>query len=171
MKSTFHQVQDFLTNPSQKKDSFWGSDALIWIDWRECDEDILRYLNGQLADGEKIDFEVVPTDKERGVDIVLKKGGARFPIPYQDCCTDRDTTLKSAQDYLAPNCQIRWFLESLGCDTLAFCLMPASQLEQLERQFGPEATAYFFAPIERDSRMFDLDVGEVCDLMEAREEL
>ena len=50
------KVKKFLLAPDENKDEFWDSDALIWIDWREYDED-------------KIQFECLEIEKERGVDI------------------------------------------------------------------------------------------------------
>ena len=87
----------------------------------------------------------------------------------EDDCMDRDTTLKSVQEYLLPDYQIRWYMGSLGGDTLAFCILTASQWNELEREFGAEKVAYYFAPVRPDSRMFDLDADEVFDWLEQRE--
>ena len=67
-------------------------------------------------DEDKIHFECVETEKERGVDIFMKKNGVSAPIPYADDCTDRDTTLRSIQEYLSPQYQLRWYMGSLGSD-------------------------------------------------------
>ena len=82
-------IKKFLSAPKQYEDAFWESDALIWIDWREYDEDIIRYFNEKLPDEDKIDFECKDSDKERGVDIILKRDGACMPIPYADAYMDR----------------------------------------------------------------------------------
>lgn len=58
---------------------------------------------------------------------------------------------------------------SLGGDTLAFCILTASQWNELEREFGAEKVAYYFAPVRSDSRMSDLNADEVFDWLEQRE--
>ena len=110
-------------------------------------------------------------EKERGVDIFLHKNGISTAIPYADECTDRDTTLKSIQKYVSPKYQIRWYMDSLGGDTLAFCIGLTSHWEQLEQEFGAEKVAYYFAPIHEDSVMFEMDMDEVFDLLEQRGEV
>ncbi len=70
MKTDFEIVKEFMKN-SGNIDLIWDSEALIWIDWREYDEDIVRYFNDKLED--KIEFELIDNGKDYGADIVLKK--------------------------------------------------------------------------------------------------
>ena len=164
------KVKNFLSAPAENKDDFWESDALIWVDWGDFDDSIIKYFNDELPDEDKIQFECVEIEKERGVDISLHKNGISTAIPYADECTDRDTTLKSIQKYVSPKYQIRWYMDSLGGDTLAFCIGLTSHWEQLEQEFGAEKVAYYFAPIHEDSVMFEMDMDEVFDLLEQRGE-
>ena len=108
------------------------------------------------------------SEKERGIDIFLKKDGVSRAVPYGDDCTDRDTTLKSIQEYVSPKYQIRWYMESLGSDTLAFCIGLTSQWEQLEQEFGAENVAFYFSPVRADSAMFEMDMDEVFERLEQR---
>lgn len=165
------KIKRFLAAPEENKDEFWESDALIWVDWRDFDESIIRYFNEKLPDEDKVLFECVKIEKARGVDILLKKDGVSTAIPYADDCTDRDTTLKSIQEYISPKYQIRWYMDSLGGDTLAFCIELTSQWEQLEQEFGAEKVTYYFAPIQTDSVMFEMSMDEVFDLLEQRGEV
>lgn len=165
------KIKRFLAAPEENKDEFWESDALIWVDWRDFDESIIRYFNERLPDEDKVLFECVKIEKARGVDILLKKNGVSTAIPYADDCTDRDTTLKSIQEYISPKYQIRWYMDSLGGDTLAFCIELTSQWEQLVQEFGAEKVTYYFAPIQTDSVMFEMSMDEVFDLLEQRGEV
>lgn len=165
------KIKKLLSAPEENKDEFWESDALIWVDWRDFDESIIRYFNEKLPDEDKVLFECVKIEKARGVDILLKKNGVSTAIPYADDCTDRDTTLKSIQEYISPKYQIRWYMDSLGGDTLAFCIELTSQWEQLEQEFGAEKVTYYFAPIQMDSVMFEMSMDEVFDLLEQRGEV
>lgn len=163
------KLKEFLAAPDKMQDEFWESDVLIWIDWREYDEDIIQYFNEKLPDEDEISFKCVDIDKERGVDIILKKNGVETPIPYVDDRMDRDTTLKSIQEYLAPKYQIRCYLDSLGCDTLAFCIYPTLKWYQLEQEFGSDKVAYYFVPIRPDINLFEMDMNEVFRLLKVRE--
>lgn len=170
MDGLFHEVQAFLSAPAARREAFDASDALIWVDWGDEDEAVLSYLNDCLSEDVQIDYECVDSAEERGFDILLKKDGAARAIPYAADAADRDTTLKAAQEYLAPGYGIRWYMGSLGSDTLAFIVLPTAQWRQLEQEFGIEQVAYHFAPIEADSQMFEMDVDEVFDLLEQRKQ-
>lgn len=163
------KVMEFLLSPEENRDEFWESDALIWVDWRDFDESIIQYFNEKLPDEDKIQFECVEIENERGIDILLKKGDGTRKIPYAEDYTDRDTTLKSIQEYVAPKYQIRWYMDSLGSDTLAFCIGLTATWEQLEQEFGTEKVVYYFTPIHKDTVMFEMDMNEVFDLIEQRE--
>ena len=164
------EIRDFLLSPQEYLDTFWESDVLIWIDWREYDESIIKYINEKLPEEDKVKFTCVEIEKERDVDIILEKNGISTAIPYAEEYTDRDTTLKSLQEYVSPKYQIRWFMGSLGSDTLAFCIYPSAQWEQLEEEFGAEKVAYYFAPIKENSVMFEMGMDEVFNLLEQRGE-
>ncbi len=69
------RIKNFLSAPTEKKDDFWESDALIWVDWREFDDSIIKYFNKVLPNEDQIQFECVEIEKERGVDIFLHKNG------------------------------------------------------------------------------------------------
>lgn len=161
-------IETFLSAPAENQDAFWESDGLIWVDWREYDESIIDYFNEHLPEGAKIDYVCQDTAQARGFDILLNKNGVSAPIPYGEDAADRDTTLRSIQAYLAPEYQIRWYLDSLGSDTLAFCLLSTAQWAQLEQQFGQAQVAHYFAPITADSKMFEMELDEASRLLKAR---
>lgn len=162
-------IRNFLLSPKEMQDVFWNSDELIWIDWREYDESIIRYFNNKLPDADKIQFKCIEIEKKREIDIILKKDNFTITIPYADDCTDRDTTIKSIQKYLSPNYQIRWYLDSLGSDTLAFCIYSTDQWQKLENEFGIDKVAYYFAPIHQNSIMFEMDMDEIFALLKQRD--
>ena len=170
MGDLFREVQLFLAAPSEHRDEFDASDALIWVDWGDEDESVLSYLNDVLPEEAQIDYECVDSETERGFDILLKKDGEAHAVPYAADAADRDTTLKAAQEYLAPAYEIRWYMGSLGSDTLAFCVLQAEQWRRLAQEFGAETLDYYFAPIDADSKMFEMGADEVFDLLEQRKQ-
>ena len=170
MEDLFQQVRSFLVSPAERQDEFDASDTLIWVDWGDEDESVLSYLNDVLPETAQIDYECTDSETERGFDILLKKDGEAHVIPYATDAADRDTTLKAAQEYLAPAYEIRWYMGALGSDTLAFAVLPTDDWQKLEREFDAEQVAYYFAPIYADSQMFEMDVDEVSDLLEQRKQ-
>ena len=66
-------IRKFLESPDENRDEFWECEDLIWIDWREDDESIIEYFNEKLPLEDNIQHECVEIEKERGIDIILKK--------------------------------------------------------------------------------------------------
>jgi len=102
------------------------------------------------------------------VDIVLSSQENSMTIPFADDVTDRDSAIRAMQEMLSPQYQIRWFMESLGNDTLAFALLPVVQWKELEQQFDKRKVDYYFQPVTNTSIMFEMGVDEVDLLMKSR---
>lgn len=161
------KIAEFLNNLTLEE-IYDQSDLLIWIDWREAEEDLIDYFNEQLPEPDRIDCEIVEIDKPRGVDIVLSSQEKKMTIPFADDVTDRDSAIRAMQEMLSPQYQIRWFMESLGNDTLAFALLPTVQWEELVQQFGKHKVDHYFQPVTNTSVMFDMGIDEVDALMNLR---
>ena len=162
--TVYSQVKNFLEHPDSIE-TFWDSNELVWIDWREYDEDIIRYFNEMMED--KLELELIDNRKPYGDDIVLVKGTEKLQIPYEEEM-DRDTTIKYLNEFIKPDYEIRWFLESLGNDTLGFILLKSDEWKKLEEEFDNNTLGYYFAPITLDSKMFDFMMSEVDELLELR---
>ena len=164
MSTVYHQVKNLFENPNSIE-LFWDSNELVWIDWREYDEDIIRYFNEMMED--KLKLELIDNGKPYGDDIVLVKGTEKLQISYEEEM-DRDTTIKYLNEFIKPDYEIRWFLESLGNDTLGFILLKSDEWKKLEEEFDNNTLGYYFAPITLDSKMFDFMMSEVDELFELR---
>ena len=165
MEDMYNLVKDFFSHDMDLVDLF-DSEAIIWIDWREDDEDVVRYFNDMMD--EPIDIQTVSNGKPYGDDIVLQKGDKELQIPYGDE-KDRDVTIKYFNDFVQPNYEVRWFTESLGNDTLGFTVLSGAEWTNLEDEFGADTVRYYFEPINLESNMFNLDMSEVSTLLELRE--
>ena len=71
--------------------------------------------------------------------MVLSSNDRKLTIPFADDRTDRDSAIRAMQVMLAPRYQIRWFMESLGNDTLAYLLLSTEQWAEIENQFGKKS--------------------------------
>lgn len=164
MYKVYKQVKTFLENP-ETLDEFWYSKETVWIDWREYDEDIIRYFNEMME--EKLEIQLINNNQTYGNDILLIKGQEQSQIPYEEEM-DRDTTIKYLNDFIKPKYEIRWFIESLGNDTLCFVLLKSDEWKMLEEEFGKEKLNHYFTPIDFERKMFDLNVDEVYSLLDLR---
>ncbi len=97
MENLYKELRSFFANDIDVNDLF-DSEAIIWIDWREDDEDVVNYFNDMMA--EPIDIKMVSNGKAYGDDIVLKNGNKKLQIPYGDE-QDRDVTIKYFNDSLS----------------------------------------------------------------------
>ena len=165
MENLYKELRSFFANDIDLTDLF-DSEAIIWIDWREYDEDVVNYFNDMMD--EPIDIQTVSNGKPYGDDIVLKKGDKELQIPYGDE-QDRDVTIKYFNDFVQTDYEVRWFAESLGNDTLGFTVLSGAEWAKLDDEFGADTVRYYFEPINLESNMFNLDMDEVSALLELRE--
>ena len=165
MENLYKELRSFFVNDIDLNDLF-DSEAIIWIDWREYDEDVVNYFDDMMA--EPIDIQTVSNGKPYGDDIVLKHGNKELQIPYGDE-QDRDVTIKYFNDFVKPDYEVRWFAESLGNDTLGFTVLSGAEWANLDDEFGADTVRYYFEPINLESNMFNLDMDEVSALLELRE--
>ena len=165
MENLYKELRSFFANDMDLNDLF-DSEAIIWIDWREYDEDVVNYFNDMMD--EPIDIQIVSNGKPYGDDIVLKNGNKELQIPYGDE-QDRDVTIKYFNDFVKPDYEVRWFAESLGNDTLGFTVLSGAEWAKLNDEFGADTVRYYFEPINLESNMFNLDMDEVSELLELRE--
>ena len=165
MEDMYTLVKDFFSHDMDLDDLF-DSEAIIWIDWREDDEDVVNYFNDMME--EPIDIQSVSNNKPYSDDIVLQKGDKELLIPYGDE-KDRDVTIKYFNDFVQPDYEVRWFTESLGNDTLGFTVLSGAEWAKLNDEFGVDTVRYYFEPINLESNMFNLDMDEVFALLALRE--
>lgn len=165
MKNLYKELRSFFANDIELNDLF-DSEAIIWIDWREDDEDVVNYFNDMID--EPIDIQTVSNGKPYGDDIMLKKGDKELQIPYGDE-KNRDVTIKYFNDFVKPDYEVRWFIESLGDDTLGFTVLSGAEWAKLEDEFGADTIRYYFEPINLESNMFNLNTDEVSALLALRE--
>lgn len=165
MENLYKELKSFFANDMDLNDLF-DSEAIIWIDWREDDEDVVNYFNDMMD--EPIDIQTVNNGKPYGDDIVLQKGDKELQIPYGDE-KDRDVTIKCFNEFVKPDYEVRWFTKSLGNDTLGFTVLSGAEWANLEDEFGADTVRYYFEPINLESNMFNLDMIEVSTLLELRE--
>ena len=157
MEQIYEAIEVFLANP-QNVEQFYESQALIEIDWREYDEDIVKYFNKAI--GNMISVCREDNKKPYGDDIILIYKDKSVIIPYQEKM-DRDTTIKSINELIKDDFSIRLLVDSAEDDTLSFCVLPNEQWEMLEKEFGRNNLNRYFIKVTPKIKMFDLQYDVV----------
>lgn len=157
MEQIYEAIELFLANP-QNVEQFYESQALIEIDWREYDEDIVKYFNKAI--GNTISVRREDNKKLYGNDIILIYKDKSMIIPYQEKM-DRDTTIKSINELIKDDFSIRLLVDSAEDDTLSFCVLPNEQWEMLEKEFGKNNLNRYFIKVTPMIKMFDLQYDVV----------
>ena len=157
MEQIYEAIELFLANP-QNVEQFYESQALIEIDWREYDEDIVKYFNKAI--GNTISVRREDNKKLYGNDIILIYKDKSVRISYKEKM-DRDTTIKSINEVIKDDFLIRLFVDSAEDDTLSFCVLPNEQWEMLEKEFGRNNLNRYFIKVTPKIKMFDLQYDVV----------
>ena len=157
MEQIYEAIEVFLANP-QNTDQLWESNALVEIDWREYDEDVVKYFNQAI--GNMISVCREDNKKPYGDDIILIYKDKSVIIPYQEKM-DRDTTIKSINEVIKDDFSIRLLVDSAEDDTLSFCVLPNEQWEMLEKEFGRNNLNRYFIKVTPKIKMFDLQYDVV----------
>ena len=157
MEQIYEAIELFLANP-QNVEQFYESQALIEIDWREYDEDVVKYFNKAI--GNMISVCREDNKKPYGDDIILIYKDKSMIIPYQEKM-DRDTTIKSINELIKDDFSIRLLVDSAEDDTLSFCVLPNEQWEMLEKEFGKNNLNRYFIKVTPKIKMFDLQYDVV----------
>lgn len=166
------EINKQLYSDLESFDKLWeNSRKLVWIDWREYDEDIINYVEKVIQSG-KLIGKNEDTDNKMGFNIIIEWKGKEYKISYpNEEGSDRDTTIKTLNKIIQPEYEIRLFMESLGSDTLAFVPLSKEEWEELEKDFGEEKVNYYFSKIDDNSKMFDLDMDELFEILDKRKEI
>lgn len=157
MEQIYEAIEVFLANP-QNTDQLWESNALVEIDWREYDENVVKYFNKAI--GNMISVCREDNKKPYGDDIILIYKDKSVIIPYQEKM-DRDTTIKSINEVIKDDFSIRLLVDSAEDDTLSFCVLPNEQWEMLEKEFGENNLNRYFIKVTPKIKMFDLQYDVV----------
>ena len=157
MNKSNEVIKGFLINP-QNTDQLLESNALVEIDWREYDEDIVKYFNKAICNMISVCRE--DNKKPYGDDIILIYKDKSMLIPYQEKM-DRDTTIKSINELIKDDFSIRLLVDSAEDDTLSFCVLPNEQWEMLEKEFGRNNLNRYFIKVTPKIKMFDLQFDVV----------
>ena len=157
MEQIYEAIELFLANP-QNVEQFYESQALIEIDWREYDENVVKYFNKAI--GNMISVCREDNKKPYGDDIILIYKDKSVRIPYQEKM-DRDTTIKLINEVIKDDFSIRLLVDSAEDDTLSFCVLPNEQWEMLEKEFGRNNLNRYFIKVTPKIKMFDLQYDVV----------
>lgn len=105
-------------------DSFCLENKVIWIDWKECDEDIINTVSSMIG-GKQLSVEI------NGDSIKLSRCGDNRVQPMEFQLGDRDVTIKAVARVIGPEYKLVFITSSDNSDTLAFMVIPAIEYQEL----------------------------------------
>ena len=118
------------------------SNIIIWVDWREEDERIIDYCENIIHTG-CLSAKTIDAENERGFDIIITYKEEQTFIPYKGSKADRDTTIRTLNNVIQPEYEIRLCKDSFGNDTLAFLPLSKKEWEGLDTRFPVQSKKKF----------------------------
>lgn len=156
-----NKISQYLTEVSHNPNAFYDVLAeerkiVHWIDWGDNDEwiieDVAKYLHI-----DDLKFEIVKADNYYGYDLFILYQGKKVKIVFEGDGILRDITLRTLNQVIKPNYEIRFCIDSLGGDTLAFIPLTQNEVTILAEKFG-EISEQKLQEITAHSQMFDLEL-------------
>ena len=126
--------------------------TVFWVDWREEDDAIAEYCESILQTG-SLSAELNDAEPGEDYDIYVLYGGKRLKAPLNHDGGDRHVMIRAINEILAPDYEIRFCLDSMGSDTLAFLPLLSSEWSDLERDY-PRAIGRHFHKMTAEPNVF-----------------
>ena len=57
MNTVYNEIKEFLKDPIKNREAFFNNSSIIWIDWREYDEDVINCFNEKIENKITVNFE------------------------------------------------------------------------------------------------------------------
>lgn len=133
-------------DPDFFADNFCDDDAIydivMWIDWREEDENIIEYCV-DILQTDQLSVETLDANNIRGFETIITYKNQEITIPYKCEGADRDTTIRTLNQIIKSDFEIRLCKESYGSDTLCFLPLTNKQWFQLEEKYKTQVAKKF----------------------------
>jgi hypothetical protein len=114
----------------------------MWIDWREEDENIINYCE-EILQTEELSVETLDVENDRGFDTIITYKNQEISIPYKGEGSDRDTTIKTLNQIIQSEFEIRLCKESCVGDTLCFIPLTNEQWKKLDKKYPKQVNEKF----------------------------
>ncbi|MCL2579763.1 MAG: glutathione reductase [Oscillospiraceae bacterium] len=159
-------INEFLK--SKDIDILWEDhNSVLWVDHRDEDENIVKYT-GEMLNIDNLSAEVIESENELGYEVIIIYGDKKSVVNFNPKKVSRDTTLIALNEILQPDSEVRFWMDSVGGDTLAFVPLSSVAWSHLEHEFGIENVRYHFAPIIKTSVMFEMSIDEMRAIVKER---
>lgn len=151
-------LEDYLTTQDQDffMDNFFDHvdihEIAMWIHWRDEDENIITYCE-DILQTEQLSVETLDSANERGFDTIITFKNQQISIPYKGKRADRDTTIKTLNQTIQSEFELRLCKESMGSDILCFVPLTNEQWIDLENKYSKEVSEKF-EKITTETKMF-----------------
>lgn len=142
-------VEQLIAKPGQKSAGllFDDTESILWVDWREYDEEIIKGCEAIIKTG-----ELAAECEEDSLFILYK--GQRSAVPLTQSEEDRHITLLALNSALNGDYELRMAWASHGSDTAAFAPLAATDWQGLEHRYGQRAVDFAFFKLQASPNVF-----------------
>ena len=149
-------VQTVLQSPTAENVQALLDDesSVFWIESEQDDETIAAACETVLKTG-KLSAELVDVySSVGGYDVYVQYGDRRLRVPLTFSPADRHLTLRTLNEAMAPDYEIRFCVASKSNDTLGFLPLPTGVWNDLTREYGKDQLARHFYEISSEPNLF-----------------
>ena len=108
----------------------------VVVDWREYDSDIIKYFSEYIPEK-----NVSAEETDKGLKVMYD--GSSFDIRLSFSGADRYITIRSFNEIISSDYEIRLFDSSFYSDTHVFLILPKSWWNDLDNRFGEKVSGIF----------------------------
>ena len=106
------------------------------VDWGEDDADVVQYCSDCIGD-------TALRGEWRDDTLVIIRDGDETTVPLANDEGDRDVTIRTLNDALQPDYEIRFLVSSHGSDTAGFVVLASTDWQSLEAEISQAVNENF----------------------------
>ena len=149
------KIIDYFHDPSEDRlyDLLYieGEEIVVMVDWRTENDEIVDDFESRLQTG-TLSCHTIESDNDHGFDVVINYKGQQKQVPIETLGThNRQEVIVILNELLLPDYEIRFCIDSMGNDTLAFLPLACQEWKDIESQFGQDNVRKRFYPINANS--------------------
>ena len=138
-----------------------GCSHFFAVDWGEDDADIVQYCADCLGD------DAIRAEWRDDL-LVIMRDDNETTVPLAHDEGDRDVTIRTLNDVLQPDYEIRMLVCSHGSDTAGFAVLPAADWQSLDHEL-PQAVNENFIKLALLPNIFtEMTIGHLPEAARAR---
>ena len=144
-------------------DAFFDNECphFFAVDWHEDDGDVVQFCSDCLVD-DSLQCEW------RGERLVVSRDGNETAVPLASNEGDRDVTIRTLNDVLQPDYEIRLLVSSHGSDTAGFVVLASDEWQSLDSTLSQAVDENFVKLALLPNKFTDMTDDDLPEAARAR---